>query len=1098
MTDQPMALAAVSKTPVARHERIFALLHRIAAGAGLRAWAQPLTLLGLGMLAVVYALVAFLTINDRKEAVANAIKHSDNLVRIIDQAYAHILQSADSTLLFVRRAYSQAPSAINLQSLFNDPAIRSYLDHRYIITNAQGRIIAATTVSGGDLVGHDFSDNEIFQRQKNARDDALFISPPLRLDSTGRLGVLLTRRLTAPDGSFAGVVASALDSSALTHVGGDLDLGPLGTFGLIGYDGVMRARAVEGNIDLDAIGKKFASGTGVLAYAPDLPSGHFWNTPGMFDSVSRLVSYRVINGYPMIAIVTTADTEIFRHVNKQTEIYWAIALLSTVVIFFVIKWGAAREQKLNAAASKILATKDDLRNSEERYRLVEDAVNEGIWDWNIETDVCYRSPHWKRMLGYGENDAPTTMVALKHQMHPHDRVAVDNALQAHLADNVPYSIEFRLQAKNGDYRWVQSRGKAQRDAGGRPTRMLGTLTDITERREAEASLEESHANLARAETTSQLGHFRYVKATGENTWSHGLFRIVGKSPAILKPTLQTTLDLVIPEDRPILQRQREHVMSGGASQAITLRLLRDDGRIIYVEAWLEATRGSDGAITGMFGSVQDVTARKLAELDLKQSRDNLARAERLALLGHFKSGLQPNTLVWSEGIYSIFGFSSDSYAPCERAFVQMVLPEDRPTLKQAVADLVAGCEIPNLVIRMRRSDGAIIEVDLWMQAVRGDDGAVTGLFGTMQDVTLRRRTEEILARDNQELEARVSARTDELAQEMRRREEAQMTLGQMQKMEAVGQLTAGVAHDFNNLLSVIGGSLEFVDRSAARGLTADPELLDAALRATRRGRELVRRLLAFSRQTPLRAEPTPIDQMVLDTLRLLQRTLGQNIDIVTQLNARGAVVSVDRNQLANALLNLALNARDAMTDGGQMTIATECQACDPALAKSSRWPTGEEVRIVIRDTGVGMTEDVRRRATEPFFTTKSDGLGSGLGLSMVQGFVEQSRGLLAIESTPKHGTAVTLRLPRIAAAGPQAEHGDGALSNAGPDREKTVLLVEDDPDVRIVITAQLRHLGYRVQTAANGMEAIDLVASPATIDVVLSDIVLPGGLDGVS
>jgi len=1099
VTDQPMALGAIPRTPAALFKKLAALVERIAGRAELRSWAQPVTFLGLGMLVITYAALGFLIVSDRQEATANAVKHGSNLVRIIDQTYAHVLQGTDSTLLVMRRAYSQAPSSLDLKTLFD--AAQGDIDHRYIVADAQGRVIASTLAAGDDasLVGKHYPDPDGFQRQKNASQDEMLIGPPHRFRAAGPLDVFLTRRLTTADGSFAGVVAAILDSSELTRFGAEINLGPQGTFGLIGYDGVVRARAVDGKVDLGTIGKKFEAGTGVLGHVLTASSGHFWNTPGMFDDVSRLVSFRVIGHYPMIATVTTAEADIFRHANRQARIYWMIALLGTAVVLIGIKWGVAREQKLNAAAAKILDARDELRNSEARYRLVENAVNEGIWDWNIETDVCYRSPNWKRILGYGDDDeAPATMAALKNLIHPGDRASVEDALWAHLAHAAPYAMEFRLRGKNGDYRWVQSRGKAQSDAGGKPTRMLGTLADITERKRAEASLRENHANLARAEMTAQLGHFRYVKATGEYTWSDGAFRIIGKSPATYTPTFESAPDVLIAEDRPLLRQHREHVLSGGAPHPLTLRLIRDDGQLIYIESWLEATRANDGSITGMFGSIQDVTARKLAELDLKESRDNLARAERLALLGHFKSGLRPNTLVWSEGVYAIFGFSPESYTPSERAFVQMVLPEDRPILKRAVDEVIAGGDIPNLVVRVRRSDGAIIDLELWIQAVRGDDGAVTGLFGTMQDVTLRRRTEDLLARDNQELEARVSERTNELAQEMRRREEAQMTLGQMQKMEAVGQLTAGVAHDFNNLLSVIGGSLEFVDRSAARGLTADPELLDAALRATRRGRELVRRLLAFSRQTPLRAEPTPIDQMVLDTLRLLQRTLGDNIDIVTQLNAKGAVVSVDRNQLANALLNLALNARDAMPEGGQMTIATECRPCDPELAPAARWASGEEVRIVIRDTGAGMSEEVRRRATEPFFTTKADGLGSGLGLSMVQGFVEQSGGLLAIDSAPEQGTSVTIRLPRIAAANVPAERGDPALSNAGPAREKTVLVVEDDADVRIVITAQLRHLGYRVQTAANGMEAIDLIASPAHIDVVLTDIVLPGGLDGVS
>ena len=192
-----------------------------------------------------------------------------------------------------------------------------------------------------------------------------------------------------------------------------------------------------------------------------------------------------------------------------------------------------------------------------------------------------------------------------------------------------------------------------------------------------------------------------------------------------------------------------------------------------------------------------------------------------------------------------------------------------------------------------------------------------------------------------------------------------MTLAQAQKMEAVGQLTAGIAHDFNNLLAVIQGGLEFVEGAAARGVTAEPELIDAARRATRRGRELVQRLLAFARQSPLQAEPTN-RSLVLDTLRLLQRTLGEGIDIETRLDATTAAAFVDRNQLANVLLNLALNARDAMPDGGQLTIATKCRPARSAAAEgSAQWSMGEEICIAVSDTGLGMAEEVRRRVFEP-------------------------------------------------------------------------------------------------------------------------------------
>jgi len=421
-------------------------------------------------------------------------------------------------------------------------------------------------------------------------------------------------------------------------------------------------------------------------------------------------------------------------------------------------------------------------------------------------------------------------------------------------------------------------------------------------------------------------------------------------------------------------------------------------------------------------------------------------------------------------------------------------------MEQFRRDVVEGSKSVRAMMRWVRDDGQIMYVESWSAPILASDGAVIGYFGTAQDVTARKLAEEALARANHDLELRVAERTAELAQEMRRREEAQAKLAQTQKMDAVGQLTAGIAHDFNNLLAVIGGGLEFIHGAAARGLTAEQELIDAAVRATRRGQDLVRRLSTYARQSPLKAKPTAIDQLVLDTLRLLQRSLGAEIEILTRLDAPSAVVLVDRNQMTNALVNLALNARQAMPEGGQLTITTTRQPARAAAADadgSAHWPSGEEVCIIVSDTGVGMTEEARRRAFEPFFTTKPDGLGTGLGLSTVLGFVQQSNGHIEIDSEAGRGTTVTIRLPRINAASQADETGEVA-GLAATGREKTVLLVEDDPDVRIMTAAQLKQLGYKVHAVANGNEAIDSFAAPADIDITLTDIVLPGGIDGVS
>jgi PAS domain S-box-containing protein len=1059
-----------------------------------RALAQPVTYLGIAMLVFIYCALTYLLIADRKEAYKEAQIRGKNLVQIIEQSFLHIFKSADATLLFLRKSYRQNPETFDLATWVHDPSIRNELTFNFMITDANGRAVDAS--GSKKLIGLDLSDREYFRKQLSSDADNLIISKPLTLKVTRKVAMVLSRRITAPNGTFSGIVTLLISPSELVEHIGALDLGPDGSIALVGLDGVVRARAVNGALDRKVIGRHIPTKNSVLGRAEHTKAGVYWNTPALIDNVSRLVAYRVLGSFPMIAIVAISEAEVYRRANENARIYWGIALLLTAAILIGIGLGARREQKLIDTTSKMKQTKEELRRSQERYKLVEDAVNDGIWDRNLITGEGFYSSRWRKILGYPEHGSPHGTSLWYELIHPDDRAAVAEAMRAHLEEDVPYKIDYRLLRSDGSYCWIRSRGKAVRDAANRPVRMVGTITDITERKQADALIEESRNNLERAETMARLGHYKLLQGESALTWSEGVYRIFDKQPGHFTPTLQAVLDLIHPDDRPVLEQYRRDVLGGLEPPRITLRAVMNDGQIKYVECWSQPIRSSDGAITGIFGTLQDVTARKQAEALVEESRDNLARAEMVALLGHYQYKCASDEYTWSESVYRIMGKSPNSFTPTLSAVLELFHPDDRPALERQRRDVLAGIELPPSTKRVIKDDGQIIYVEAWSTPLRASDGSVIGMFGTIQDVTARKQAEAMLARTNQELEERVAARTAELAQEMRRREEAQMTLAQMQKMEAVGQLTAGVAHDFNNLLAVIQGSLGFVETAAARGLTAEQELIDAALRATRRGRELVQRLLAFSRQAPLKAQPTAIDQLVLDMLRLLQRTLGAEIEIITRLDAAAAAASVDRNQLASALLNLALNARDAMPAGGQLTIATRCQPAQSAAADgAARWPTGEEICIVVGDTGDGMTEEARQRAFEPFFTTKPDGLGTGLGLSMVHGFVEQSGGHIEIDSASGRGTTVTIRLPRIAAA---SEADEPAMDLSTADREKTVLLVEDDPDVRTVTAAQLKQLGYKVHAVATGMEALDLIVSPATIDITLTDIVLPGGIDGVT
>jgi signal transduction histidine kinase len=374
----------------------------------------------------------------------------------------------------------------------------------------------------------------------------------------------------------------------------------------------------------------------------------------------------------------------------------------------------------------------------------------------------------------------------------------------------------------------------------------------------------------------------------------------------------------------------------------------------------------------------------------------------------------------------------------------------------------------------------------------------TTLISVVQAGLRGRQRQYECRRLNEELELRVGERTVELATANRQllaqieeREKVESTLRQMQRLEAVGQLTAGVAHDFNNLLTVVLGNIEFLELGlTSAGVNGGMLQRLASMRsATEHGAQLTHQLLAFSRRQRLQPKPIDLNETVGGMRDLLRSTMGGSIHIDTCLGADLWSALVDPTQLELAVLNLAINARDAMADGGNLQVETANISFD--------WPThpeeppaGEYVVVVVSDNGEGMTEDIRQKAFEPFFTTKEVGKGSGLGLSQVLGFAKQSGGGVQIDSRPGEGTAVRIYLPRThlrnAAPVPPVSFDATVPANA------TVLVVDDDTDVREVTAEMLRELGYRVHEAGSGGAALDVLAHEPRIDLMLVDFAMPG------
>jgi len=498
-------------------------------------------------------------------------------------------------------------------------------------------------------------------------------------------------------------------------------------------------------------------------------------------------------------------------------------------------------------------------------------------------------------------------------------------------------------------------------------------------------------------------------------------------------------------------------------------------------------------------------------------RDALALAEESAGVGVWSIDLTTARVRGTAQFFRIMGLPPTSESIPVDVVRALRHPDDRERVVAGFRNaLEGGGETYEIEYRIVRPDGSIRWIFGRGRVIRAADGTPLRYSGVDLDITERKATEAALAaatlelaRMNQELEQRVRERTAALEEEALRRVEAELRLHQAQKMEAVGQLTGGIAHDFNNILQVIMGNLELARLNLVRAPVAGAHgeivmrALDTAQKASQTAKQTVQRLLAFSRLQPL--VPTELDLNVLvgDLAGMFARVLGGPVRVDTALAPSLWLTFADRNQLESVLLNLVVNARDAMESGGRVLIETANVEIDAGAGQDLS--PGQYVRLTVSDTGCGIASEHLDKVFEPFFTTKETGKGSGLGLSMVYGFVKQSGGHIRIDSTVGAGTTIRIYLPR-SQRGPADARPGTTVSRARSQEEarplaregECVLLVEDDDEVRQFGVAALEGLGYRVLSAADGAEAIEVLASAdvARLDLLFTDIVLPGGMSG--
>jgi len=702
-----------------------------------------------------------------------------------------------------------------------------------------------------------------------------------------------------------------------------------------------------------------------------------------------------------------------------------------------------------------------VRESEERLRFSLDAGRMVAWDFDLKTGQARRSANAKSLFGLD----PEGTDDFYRLVHPDDLGKLQAEQAKAVAGQGKYELEFRLIPPGGGIMWVAVRGQVKRDKHGVPTAFAGVLMDVTFRKWAEIAAAKAGAEFkAMAENVSQLVWI--AEPDGRVTWyNRRWYDYTG-----LETGPEDHLaELVHPDDRERVQQRWAERFGDGFSWEDTFRLRGRDGGYRWFLSRAEPIRNPKGKIIRWFGTNTDVTEQiETAEALARSEAQFRTTAEAIPGMLFITSSDGENSYV-NRAYRDFTGLSEDQLFG--RGYVEVIHPDDLSASSRIWKAAVASGAPYETEFRVRRSDGAWRWQLVRALPVRSADDRIENWIGICTDIHERRMAGEELHR-----------RVEEALAE---RETAMQQLHEAQKLETVGQLTGGVAHDFNNLLTPIVGSLDLLRRRMEDERSV--RLIDGALTSAERARTLIQRLLAFARRATLQPRPVDPASLVEGMRDLIERSLGPRISFVAEVLPGLPPALIDPNQLELALLNLSVNARDAMPDGGHIA----WRVTEERVEHDGHWlRAGRYIRMAVSDTGAGMTPETLARAVEPFFSTKPAGKGTGLGLSMVHGLAAQSGGAFRLESAVGQGTTATLWLPVAEEGVVAVPVREAEARNAS--RRAVVLLVDDEQQVRFTTSESLSELGYEVVQAASGQEALDRIAGGLRPDLLVTDHLMPG------
>ncbi len=967
-----------------------------------------------------------------QETIRDTMAQNSALAAEFEQFTSRTLAHVETVAQFIRREYARSGSAIPLAEMRAEGAIDRQLFVAASVIDERGTVVASTDPAPEIAALADVrAEAAAFHAQQDS--GGLFIGTPAKSALAGKALVPLSLRQNKADGSFGGFVLLLLEPARFTDFA-RIALEADGILTLVGLDGIARARRSGPH---STAGEDLRASSLVTELATQSSGESLSVSP--VDGVRRFFSFRRMAKYPLVVGAAVSETDALGPVHQRRMWYYVRAAVLTVIIGLLSALVIRALSRRNRAIAQLSASRETLRAREEEFRTVTESMPQLVWITDADGTHNFFNQQWIDYTG----------LSLEQSVGEGWKAAFDPAEQAQavlrwreaVAKGEVYETEYRLRRADGVYRWMLARALPLRDASGRITHWFGTSTDVENQVVARAQLRE-------AQQVAHVGSWSRDPHTGVLTWSDELYQIFGVTPAEFIPSYDSIREFIHPDDQP--QYRRDHALSIATMESFQrdVRIVRRDGQIRSLRHSVAVEIDASGVGSRVHGTFQDVTEAREAERQLREQANLLNLTDDAVMV----RGLDDTIRFWNRGAEEVYGWTSAEVIGKKSSDFAYV---DRSKFAAAKRVLAERGEWSGELDHFCKDGNTVTMSSRW-RAMPGEGHTAGSVLVINTDLTEQKKHEAHLLR--------------------------------IQRLESIGTLASGVAHDLNNILAPILMAAPLL-REEMPPEKRD-QLVSLLEQSAERGAAIVRQVLTFARGADgERVLVQPI-YALKEIAEIASETFPKSITVQTSYPEDLALVEADPTQLHQVLLNLCVNARDAMPDGGVLSLSGENFAVDEYFAAMTPGvKAGPHLLLKVSDTGTGIPPAVMDKIFDPFFTTKGIGNGTGLGLSTVLGIVKDYGGTIDAEST---GRGTTFRILLPASSAPEAAPGSVLQEELPGGHGETILVVDDEEAIRAVAERLLRKYGYEVLLAEDGPAALAVFAEhSAKIDVIVTDLSMP-------